>query len=208
MVFWITCTDGNSKIPQDPKGRKGDFMQSLCSQLDYSLWGLLLTIILFSCSVLSNSLWCHRPQHTRLPCPSLSPRVCSNSCPSSQWCHPTICHPLLLHLIFPSIRAFSKESVLHIRRPKYWSLSFSISPTNEYPGLISFRIGWFDLLAVQGTLKSLLQNHSSKASVIWFSVFFMVQLSYPSLSTWLLEKLAIITLHLMVLMDNWAVVFL
>ena len=120
-----------------------------------------------------------------------------------------LCQPrLLLPLIFPRIRVFSNKLALLLRCPKYWSFSFSNSSSNEYSGLISFRIGWFDLLAVQGTLKSLLQNHSSKASVIWFSVFFMVQLSYPSLSTWLLEKLAIITLHLMVLMDNWAVVFL
>ena len=91
-----------------------------------------------------------------------------------------LCHPLLLlPSIFPSIRVFSSESALHIRWPKYWSFSFSISPSNEYSGLISFRIYWFDLLAVQGTLKSLLQHHSSKTSVVWCSAFFTVQLSYP-----------------------------
>ena len=89
-----------------------------------------------------------------------------------------ICHPLLLPSICPSIRVFSNESVLHIRWPKYWSFSFSISPSNEYPRLISFRIDWFDLLAVQGTLKSLLQHHSSKASVLRHSAFFTVQLSH------------------------------
>ena len=85
--------------------------------------------------------------------------------------------------IVPSIRVFSNESVLHIRWPKYWSFSFSISPSNVYSGLISFRIDWLDLLAVQGTLKSLLQHCSSKASVLWCSAFFMVQLSYPYMST-------------------------
>ena len=90
-----------------------------------------------------------------------------------------LCCPLLLLLsVFPSIRVFSRESVLHIRWPKYWSFSFSISPSNEYSGLISFRIYWLDLLAVQGTLKILLQHHSSKASIIWHSAFFMVQLSH------------------------------
>ena len=92
--------------------------------------------------------------------------------------HPNLCRPLLLlPSIFPSIRVFSKESVLHIRWPKYCSFSFSISPSNEYSGLISFRIDWFDLLAVQGTLETLLQYHSSKASILWCSAFLMVQLS-------------------------------
>ena len=92
--------------------------------------------------------------------------------------------PLLLpSSIFPSIRVFSNESVLHIRWPKYWSLSFSISPSNEYSGLISFRIDWLDLLAIQGTLKSLLQHHSSKASILRCAAFFIVQLSHPSITT-------------------------
>ena len=94
--------------------------------------------------------------------------------------HLILCHPLLLlPSIFPSIRVFSNESALHIRWPKYWSFSFNISPTNEHPGLISFRIDWLDLLAVQGTLKSLLQHHSSKASILLCSAFFIVQLSHP-----------------------------
>ena len=93
------------------------------------------------------------------------------------------CHPLLLLSIFPSIRVFSNESVLHIKWPKYWSFSFSISPSNQYSGLISFRIDWLDLLAVQGTLKSLLQHHSSKASILQCSAFFMVQLSHPYMTT-------------------------
>ena len=94
-----------------------------------------------------------------------------------------LCHPLPQPSIFPSIRVFSNESVLCIRWPKYWSFSFSISPSNEYSGLISFRIDWLDILAVQGTLKSLLQHHSSKASILWHSAFFMVKFSHPCTTT-------------------------
>ena len=98
--------------------------------------------------------------------------------------HLILCHPLLLlPLIFSSMRVFANESVLHIRWPKDWSFSFSISPSNEYSGLISFRIDWLELLAVQGTLKSLLQHHSSKASILWRSAFFTVQLSHPYMTT-------------------------
>ena len=98
--------------------------------------------------------------------------------------HLILCHPLLLlPSIFPSIRVFSKESVLCIRWPKYWSFSFSMSPSNEYSGLISFRIDWFDLLAVQGTLKSLLQHRTSKASILRHSAFFIVQFSHPYMTT-------------------------
>jgi len=98
--------------------------------------------------------------------------------------HLILCHPLLLlPSIFPSIRVFSSESALHIRWPKYWSFSFSISPSNEYAGLISFRMDWLDLLAVQGTFESLLQHHNSKASILWHSAFFMVQLSHPYMTT-------------------------
>ena len=100
--------------------------------------------------------------------------------------HLILCRPLLLlSSIFPRMRVFSNESVLRIRWPKYWSFSFSINPSNEYSGLISFRTDWFDLLAVQGTLKSLLQYHSSKPSILWHSAFFILQLSH---NTWLLEK--------------------
>ena len=97
--------------------------------------------------------------------------------------HFILCHFLLLLSIFPSIRIFSNESALCIRWPKYWNFSFSTSPSNEYSGLISFRIDWFNLLAVQGTLKSLLQNHNSKALIVWCSAFFMVQLSHPYMTT-------------------------
>ena len=95
-----------------------------------------------------------------------------------------LCHPILLLLsVFPSIRVFSNELVLPIRWPKHWSFSFIIGPCNEYSGLISFRMDWFDLLSVQGTLKSLLQHHSSKASILWCSAFFTVQISYPYMTT-------------------------
>ena len=145
---------------------------------------------------MSSSLWLHGLHHARLPCPSVSPRVCSDSCPLSWWCHPTsvilchplftpfiLCHPLLLPSIFPSIRVFSNKSALRIRWPKYWSFSFNISPSNEFPGLISFRMDWLDLLAVQGTLKSLLQHYSSKASILRHSAFFIVQLSHLYMTT-------------------------
>ena len=98
--------------------------------------------------------------------------------------HLILCCPLLLlPSIFPSIRVFSSESILHIRCPKYWSFSLNISPSKEYSGLISFRVDWLDLLAVQGTLKSLLQHHSSKASILWHLAFFTVQLSHPYMTT-------------------------
>ena len=123
----------------------------------------------------------HGPQHARHPCPSPIPRVYSNSCPSSWWRHPTISFsvvPFSPAFSLPIIKVFSNESALCIRWPKYWSFSFSISPVNEYSGLISFRMDWLDPLAVQGTLKSLLQHHSSKASILWCSAFFIVQLSH------------------------------
>ena len=111
----------------------------------------------FSRSVVSDSLWPHGLQHARLPCPLPTPGACSNSCPLSQGCHPTISSSVVTfssHLQSFLGSVFSNESVLHIRWPKYWSFSFSISPSNEYSGLISFRMDWLDLLAVQGTLKS------------------------------------------------------
>ena len=140
--------------------------------------------IQFNRSVVSNFLWPHGLQHARLPCTSLSARDCSSSCLLHQWCHPTMssCLPfLLLPSIFPSIRVFSNESALSIRWPKYQS--FGISPSNEYSGLNSYRIDWFDLLAVQGTLKSLLLHHSSKASILRCSAFFIVQLSHLYMTT-------------------------
>ena len=130
----------------------------------------------FSRSVESDSLRPHELQHARLPCPSTCRRVCSNSLSielvmlSS---HLILCHPLLLlPPILPSIGVFSNESTLCMQWPKYWSFSFSIIPSKEHPGLISFRMDWFDLLAVQGTLKRLLQHQSSKASILPSSAFF------------------------------------
>ena len=120
----------------------------------------------------------------RLSCPSLSPRVCSHLCTLSQLCHSILCCSLhLLSSIFPSMRVFSNELVLLIRWPKYWSFNCSISPPNEYSGLISFRTDCFDLLAVQGTLKSHLKHHNSKASILQHSVFFKVELSHPYMIT-------------------------
>ena len=128
---------------------------------------------------MSGSLQPHGLQHTRLPCLSPSPRVCSDLCPLSWWCYLTISSSaaplLLLPSIFPSIRVFSNELALCIRWTKYWS--FSIRPSNEYSGLISFRIDWLDLLVIQRNLKSLHQHHSSKASILQVSAFFVVQLS-------------------------------
>ena len=135
---------------------------------------------------MSDSLQPHGLQHTRLTCPSQTPGVYSlmpieSVMPSN---HVILCHPLLLSpSIFSSIRVFSNESVLHIRWSKYWSFNFSISPSSEYSELISFRMDWLDLLAVQGTLKSLLQHHNLKASILQCSVFFMVQLSHLCLTT-------------------------
>ena len=118
----------------------------------------------------------YHPPHSLLKLLSIKSVIPSN--------HLILCHLLLLLLsIFPSIRVFSSESLLCIRWPKYWSFSSSISPSNEYSGLISFRIDWFDFLAIQGTFKSLLQHHSSKASILWWSAFFMVQLSHPCMTT-------------------------
>ena len=125
-------------------------------------------------------------QHAKLRCPSPTPVFCSNSCPSSVMTsnHVILCRCLLLlPSIFPSIRVFSNESALRIRWPKYWSCSFNISPSNEHSGLISFRMDWLDLLAVQGTLKNLLQHHSLKASILQHSAFFILQLSHPYMTT-------------------------
>ena len=139
-----------------------------------------------SCSVVSNFLRPHQPQHARPPCPLPTTGVQLNPCPLSQWCHPTISSsvvPFSSCPHFPRIRVFLNKSALHIRWPKYWSFSFNISPSNEHPGLISFRKDWLDLLAVQGTLKSLLQHHSSKATILKLSAFFIVQLSHPYMTT-------------------------
>ena len=135
----------------------------------------------FSRSVVSNSLQPHGLQHAMLPCPSPTPGAYSNSCPSSQWCHPTVSSsviPILrLPSIFSSIRVFSNESVLYIMWSKNWSFSFSISPSNEHSGLISFRIAWLDLLAIQGTLKSLPTPHFKSISSLALSFLYSLTLT-------------------------------
>ena len=182
-----------SESPPTPKPR-APINPGICSKIrsgsdwpETHPWGypggriygiLLLSSVQFSRSVKSDCLLPHGLQHARLPCPSPTPRAYSNSCPSNWWCHPTISssvippsHPQSSPSPPPSITVFSNESVLRITWPKYWSFSFNISPSNEYSGLISFKMDWLDLFAVQGTLKSLLQHYSSKAS------FFGTQLS-------------------------------
>ena len=152
-------------------------------------WALQLLSVQFS-SVqslrhvrLCDPMDCSTPVFRLSPTPRVYSKLMSieSVVPSN---HPILCHPLLLlPPILPSIKVFSNESALRIRWPKYWSFSFNISPSNEHSGLISFRMDWLDLLAVQGTLKSLLQHHSSKASVLWHSAFFMDQLSRPYKTT-------------------------
>ena len=131
----------------------------------------------FSRSVVFYSLLAHKPQHARPPCPSPTPGVYPKPCSLSQWCHPTISSSVVPFSsppsFFPCIRVFSNESALCIRWPKDWSFSFNISPSSEHPRLISFRMDWLDLLAVQETHKSLLQCHSLKASIHWHSAFFL-----------------------------------
>ena len=137
----------------------------------------------FSHSVVSDSLWPHGLQHTRLPCPLLTHVACSNSCPSNQWYHPTISYSVVpFSSCLQSFLALGSFQWI-IRWPKYWSFSFSINPSNEYSGLISFRIDWFDRLAVQEIFKSLLQHHSLKTSILWSSAFFKVQHSHSYMTT-------------------------
>ena len=150
-----TCTHTHRVI------MRGSVQSLSCVQLFVTLW----TVAALQASVSITNSW------------SLLKLISIESVMSSN--HLFLCRPLLLPSIFPSIRVFSNESILHIRWPKYWNFSFSISPSNEHPELISFRMGRFDLLAVQETLKSLLQHYSSKASILWHSAFFIVQLWHP-----------------------------
>ena len=140
----------------------------------------------FSRSVVSNSLQPHGLQHARPPCPSPTPGVYSNSCPLSWWCHPTISLSVIPFSSclqsFPAAGSFLMSQLFMLGGQNI-GVSAPLSPSNEYSGWISFRFDWFDLLAVQGTLKSLLQHHSSKASVLWCSAFFMFQLSHPYMTT-------------------------
>ena len=157
-------------------------------RLNLHLLCLLPLAVRFSHSDFSDSLRPQGLQHARPPCPSSTPGVYSSSCPPCRWCHSTISSSVVpffscLPSIFPSNSVFSSESVFQIRWPKYWSFNSSIGTSNEYSDLVSFRIDWLDLLAVQRTLKSLLQYHGSKASTLWCSPFFMVQLSHPYMTT-------------------------
>ena len=166
---------------------KGNECVMLLNARCYYLLKIFSSSLLFSCWVVSDSLWPQELQHARLPWTSPSPRMCLNSRPLSWWCYLTISTSaaliFLLSSIVSRIRVFTNESVLCIRWPKYWSFSFNISPYSEFSGLISFRIHWLDFLAVQGTLKGLLQHHSSKASVLRPSAFFTVQLSHQYMTT-------------------------
>ena len=158
--------------------------------------------LLFSRSVLSDSLQPHRLQHTRLPCPSPSPEACLNSCSWNQWCHSTISLSVVPFSSclqpFPASGSFPMSQFFCIRWPKYWSFSFSISPSNEFLGLISFRIGWFDLLAVQGLSRDFSRT-SSKASILQHSGLFTVQFSHPYMTT---GKTIALTVQTNVLLPN------
>ena len=142
---------------------------------------LLHVPLLFSCPVMSSSLQPHGLQHAGPSCPSPSPGVCPGSCSLHQWCHPSILSSDTLFSFCPQFLQWAIS--LYIRWPKYWSFSFSISPSSEYSVLISLKIDWFDLLAVQGTFRSLHQHHSLKASILWRSAFFIVQLSQLYMTT-------------------------
>ena len=159
--------------------------ESLCCPPE-TITALLINHQFSSLTQLCPTLRPHEPQHTRPACPSPTPGVHPNPCPLSRWCHPTISPSAIAFSFcpqsFPASESF-QMSQLCIRWPKYWSFNSNISPSNEHPGLISFRMDWLDLLAVQGTLKSLLQHHSSKASILRCSAFFIVQLSHPYMTT-------------------------
>ena len=159
----------------------------IAGETDVSRHINVISSVQFSCSVMSDSLWLHGLQHARPLCPSPTPRAYSNSCPLCQWCHPTMSSsvvPFSSHLqSFPASGSFEMSWLFASGGQKCWSFSFSISPSSKYSGLISFRMDWLDLLAVQETLKSLLQHHSSKATILHCSAFFMVQLSHAYLTT-------------------------
>ena len=163
------------------------FLLFLYGNEEWIIWPIKIFIkcfssVQFSRSVVSNPLQPHELQHIRPPCPSPIPRVHPNPCPLSWWCHPTISSSAVpfssCPQSFPGLRSFQMSQLFASGGQKYWDFSFNISPSNEHSGLISFRMDWLDLLAVQGTLKSLLQHNSSKASVLWHSAFFIVQLTF------------------------------
>ena len=179
------------------------FVFLICHWAPYRSWHDCCS--LFSHLVVPNSLWTHAQKHARLPCPSLSPGVCLNSCPLSWWCiHPS--HPLLppFPLAFnlsQHQRIFQWVGSSH-QVDKYWKFNFSISPSNEYSLLIFLRIDWFDLLVVQGILKSL-QHHCSKAWVLWYSAFFIVQLSHLYMTTGKTLPLTMWTSVSKVMLHGW-----
>ena len=155
---------------------------------EQKLINLQFSSVQLSCSVMSKSLWHHGLQHTTPPYPSPTPRVYSNSCPLSRWCHPTISFSAVPFSSHPqsfsaSVSFQMSQSALCIRWPKDWNFNLNISPSYEYSGMISFRMDCLDLLEVQGTLKSLLPHHSSETSILWHSAFFIVQLSHPYMTT-------------------------
>ena len=179
-AFTLWCWRRLSRVPRMTRRSNQWVLKEI--NLEYSLEGLMLNLKLqyFGYQMQRpDSLWPHGLQHTKRCCPSLSSRVCSNSCPLGQQCHPTISSAVAP---FSSALSLYKHHALRIRWPKYWSFRFSISPSTEYSGLSSFRIYWFNL-AVQETLKSFLQSHSLKASVLQHSVYFMVQLSHLYMTT-------------------------
>ena len=186
FCFWILLFTKGILSIHNGLPWKNLLLHLMLNQISF-VQDLSISSLQFSHSVMSDSLRPHESQHARPPCLSPTPGVHSDSrssksvMPSS---HLILCHPLLfLSPIRPSIKVFSNESTLHMRRPKYYSFSFSIIPSKEIPGLISFRMDWFGLLAVQGTLKSLLQHHSSKALILRRTAFFTVQFSHPYMTT-------------------------
>ena len=189
LAYYFSITErqrNNKPLANTPvlKKKRNSWQKNLSSKLGTCM--LLLSSVQFSRSVVSHSLQPHESQLARPPCPSPSPGVHSDSRPSSQWCHPALSSSVDPFSSCPQslpASVFSNESALRMRWPKYWSFSFGIIPSKEIPGLISFRMDWLDLLAVQGTLKSLLQHHSSKASILRSSAFFTVQLSHPYMTT-------------------------
>ena len=186
-LHWVTCKGKSFLLIF---GVTSNIVIFFFFNLNFQLWvengRLNKESVQFTRSVVSDSLQPHGLQHARPSCPSPNTRVYSNSYPLSPWCHPTISSsviPFSSHLQSFPASVFSSKSVLCIRWPKYWRFSFSIRPSNEYSGLISFGMDRLDLLAVQGTLKSLLQHHSSKALILLRSAFFIVQLSHPYMTT-------------------------
>ena len=181
-VPWSSLAEAGLEVDQSHEGKEGDHFGGACSEENCA--GIhQFSSVAQSCLTLCDPMDCSMPGlpvHHQLP--ELTRTHVHWVSDAIQPSHP-LSSPFLPTFIFPSIRVFSNELVLHITRPKHWSFGFSISPSNEYSGLISFRIDWLDLLAVQGTLKSLLQHHSSKASILWCSAFFMVQLSQPYMTT-------------------------